>query len=83
MNFIWDINKSIENVLKHDLQYRLMGFGFNPEVVDGHDYEALHACLAQKPQIVIANTIKGKGIKCMEGQAKFHYRLPTEEELNG
>jgi transketolase len=70
----------IENVLKHDLQYRLMGWGFSPEVVDGHDYEALHKVLTAKPQVVIANTIKGKGFKALENKACFHYRVPSETE---
>jgi transketolase len=33
------------------------------------------------PQVIIANTIKGYGVLCMENVPKFHFRLPTEEEL--
>lgn len=34
-----------------------------------------------KPKILIVNTIKGYGLLCMENIAKFHFRIPTEEEL--
>jgi len=33
------------------------------------------------PQVLIANTIKGYGVLCMENVPKFHFRLPTQEEL--
>jgi len=33
------------------------------------------------PQVIIANTIKGYGVLCMENVPKFHFRIPTEEEL--
>jgi transketolase len=36
----------------------------------------LLAILKSKPQVVIAKTIKGKGVDYMEGVAKWHYRLP-------
>ena len=31
--------------------------------------------------VIIAETIKGYGLRCMENIAKFHFRVPTEEEL--
>ncbi|MFA4992789.1 MAG: transketolase, partial [Candidatus Omnitrophota bacterium] len=33
------------------------------------------------PGVIIARTIKGYGLKCMEGIPKFHFRTPTPEEL--
>jgi transketolase len=33
-----------------------------------------------KPQLVIANTIKGKGVSFIEGQAAWHHKVPTEEQ---
>ena len=70
----------VSDVMEHDLQARFTGWGFKPMVCNGHDYEVLAFVLGKRPPILIANTVKGKGFKCMEGQAKFHYRLPTEEE---
>jgi transketolase len=66
----------IENVLSHNLSNRFTGWGFKPITCDGHNYMELLAVLKSKPQVVIANTIKGKGVPEMEGVAKWHYRLP-------
>jgi transketolase len=33
------------------------------------------------PQVLIAHTVKGYGVYCMENIPKFHFRLPTEDEL--
>lgn len=53
--------------------------------LDGHDHAALHAKLtqssAQKPNVVIAHTIKGKGVSFMEGTLEWHYKSPSPEQL--
>jgi transketolase len=55
--------------------------------VDGHDVAALHSALsripleANKPTAIIAHTIKGKGVSFMEGQIAWHYKAPSDEEL--
>jgi len=50
--------------------------------VDGHDmYEIIQFLSRPSRRIIIAETIKGKGLKCMESVAKFHYRVPTDDEL--
>lgn len=81
----------LDNVLDRedgDLLRRLSGFGLNPVEVDGHDIPALcrnlaagKQCRQGIPSVTIARTIKGYGLRCMEGISKFHFRLPTEEEL--
>ncbi len=54
-------------------------FGWRALRIDGHDFEqicgALDASLAEKekPCIIIADTVKGKGVDFMENQAKWHY----------
>jgi len=61
-------------------------FGWHVQEVDGHDHEALKsAYLAARsnsdlPSVVIAHTIKGKGISFMEQQVLWHYRTPQGEE---
>jgi len=70
----------IDNVLEHDLMGRLKGWGFIPFECDGHDYNELLRCIRIKPQVIIANTIKGKGFPFMEGIAKWHYRVPNEDD---
>lgn len=62
-------------------------FGWAVRHVDGHDIEALKATFAAmpftpgKPSLVIAHTIKGKGISYMENTLKWHHGVPTTEQL--
>ena len=54
-------------------------FGFHVETVDGHSFPELNRAFSHigntntKPLVVIANTVKGKGIPLMENQADWHY----------
>jgi transketolase len=63
-------------------------FGWNVSEVDGHDHEAMKEIISNirksvssKPNVIIANTIKGKGISFMENQVVWHYRPPSDEQL--
>jgi transketolase len=62
-------------------------FGWHVIVVDGHDIVALQAAFAEaaatkgKPTILIANTVKGKGVSFMEDNPKYHGVAPTKEEV--
>lgn len=60
-------------------------FGWNVVEIDGHNYaeikEALLTRVSGKPTLVIANTIKGKGVSFMENIPIWHYRMPNEQEL--
>lgn len=61
---------------------RWEAFGWNVIEIDGHDHDALRDALSQtsedKPTVVIANTIKGKGISFMEMDILWHYRFPHD-----
>ncbi len=60
-------------------------FGWNVVEIDGHNYaeikEALLTRQKRRPTLVIANTIKGKGVSFMENVPIWHYRMPNEQEL--
>ena len=60
-------------------------FGWNVIEIDGHSYaeikEALLIRQIEIPTLVIANTVKGKGVSFMENVPIWHYRMPNEEEL--
>lgn len=64
-------------------------FGWNTLEVNGHDHEELTAALqgcreSNKPTVVLAETIKGKGISYMEQNILWHYRFPhAGEEYDG
>jgi transketolase len=53
--------------------------------IDGHDHAALTRALGKNsgelPQVIIANTIKGKGVGFMEGKLEWHYKAPSAELL--
>jgi transketolase len=61
-------------------------FGWNVLDIDGHNHEALRKAFdeaqlsSEKPTVIIANTIKGKGISFMENDILWHYRFPHEGE---
>ena len=62
-------------------------FGWNVVQVDGHSVEALlaafAACAAERarPNVIIAHTVKGKGVSFMEDTHAWHGKAPTTEEL--
>lgn len=62
-------------------------FGWHVIELDGHDIPALQAAFAEaaatkgKPAVLIAHTIKGKGVSFMENNPKFHGVAPTTAEV--
>ncbi len=61
-------------------------FGWDVREVDGHDHAALKQALgkphAERPTVVIAHTVKGKGVSFMENTVLWHYRTPQGDEFN-
>jgi transketolase len=61
-------------------------FGWHTIDIDGHDLnQILSACqeaekMKSKPSVIIARTIKGKGVSFMENNVAFHGKAPTREE---
>ena len=72
------------NTLEVDMAKRFKGFGWNVIEIDGHDHDALRKVLKDtsnpehKPTVVIAHTIKGKGVSFMEMDILWHYRFPHD-----
>ena len=58
-------------------------FGWQPYQVDGHNFREIAGVLQEphhgRPKIIIARTIKGKGVAFMENEMKWHYYLVTDE----
>jgi transketolase len=60
-------------------------FGFEVLDIDGHDFSALAGALdkgwaaADKPVLILANTVKGKGVDFMENNVKWHYASGDSE----
>ncbi len=83
-----DFIKNILDQRENDLLRRLKGFGLSCLACPGHDIVQLVRSISkvkkssQKvPHAMVAHTTKGFGLKCMENVPKFHYRVPTEEDL--
>ncbi len=70
----------------YPLDEKFRAFGWNILTVDGHDYDQLHQAYADarackgKPTMIIAKTVKGKGVSFMENQAGWHGVAPTPEQ---
>ena len=88
---IVDYNKlqsldTVENTLNLEpLDQKFLSFGWNVIKGSGHDFSQINdsfqkAYRSQKPSIIIADTIKGKGVSFMENSVLWHYRSPQGEE---
>lgn len=61
--------------------------GWFVQQIDGHDMRAILSALAAaraargRPAVIIARTVKGKGVSFMEGNAAWHSRVPTADEV--
>jgi transketolase len=67
------------------LDEKLLAFGFELRVIDGHDWgqliEAFAPSTGGKPVGVIANTIKGKGVSFIEDRVEWHHKVPSAEQV--
>ena len=80
---------TVEETLKLEpFEQKWKDFGWNAESVDGHDVRALRAACDRakanagsgKPSVILAHTVKGKGVSFMENDILWHYRTPQGEE---
>jgi transketolase len=68
------------------LEEKFRAFGFSTRTVNGHNFEELVAVFNQvpfekgRPNLILAKTIKGKGIKFIENAVEWHHHVPTDEE---
>ena len=90
--FILDLNglqidgkiTEVMNPTPHDKKFE--GFGFNVILANAHDFESIEAAFAAarackgKPSVIIANSVKGKGVSFMEDQAGWHGAAPNDEQ---
>ena len=72
----------------NNITEKFLSFGFNVINIDGHNIDSIIDAFTTarqtkgKPTIIIAKTIKGKGISFMENKASWHGKAPSEEEYN-
>lgn len=83
---IIDYNHSSDRALSLDkMEDKFKSFGWKCITIDGHNHNEIEKSLNTKhsnqPLAIIANTIKGFGIKTMENNPEWHHKYPTNEEL--
>jgi len=77
-------NKDVMNI--EPIGDKFKSFGWHVINIDGHSFEEIIKAIDEakltkgKPTIIIAKTIKGKGVSFMENKADWHGRAPSEEE---
>lgn len=92
LKVIVDSNKlqamdSVENIVSlGSLFNKFLAFNWFVSEIDGHNIEEIVGVLtyggfSSRPAIIIANTIKGKGISFMENNAPYHAKVLGEEEI--
>ena len=82
----WQAMGRTNDVIDLDINKIFSGFGWLETKINGHDHDEIEATInyqqgSDRPWVVVAETIKGKGISFMENHLLFHYKHVTEEEL--
>ena len=82
------IDGEVESVMNiNPIEDKFKTFGWNVITIDGHDFDQIFAALDMakdtvgKPTMIIAKTIKGKGVSFMENQASWHGSAPNAEQV--
>lgn len=79
-----------ETMTLEPINKKYEAFGWHVQEIDGHDMNQIHDAILKtqeigpkehKPCVIIAHTIKGKGVSFMEDQVKWHGIAPNDEEL--
>ena len=79
-----DTTKRIMNI--DPLRKRFESFGWVYNEINGHDMKEIISAFEKipyekdKPSVIVANTIKGKGVSFMENVPMWHFRAPSPEE---
>lgn len=71
-----------------NLPAKWSAFGFRSKVVDGHDEGELKEAFewsaetrGEQPSVIVARTIKGKGVPFLQGHGPWHHKIPSAEEF--
>ena len=78
--------KNEEVITVAPIEDKFRSFGWDVQTIDGHDFEEIAAAVEKaktvkdRPQAIIAETVKGKGVSFMEDQAGWHGKAPNDEQ---
>ena len=86
-NKLQSLGSTEQTMRLEPLASKFLAFGWDVREVDGHDHTQLRECLTalpwtkKNPSILIAHTIKGKGVSFMENKVEWHYKSPDADQL--
>lgn len=83
---VLDFNHSTDRALElGDVGSKFKSFGWAVKEIDGHDHDQIETALKSsnltQPLLVLANTVKGKGLSTMESNPEWHHKTPTAENM--
>lgn len=84
-NKLQGYGRTNEVIDQSNLAERWAAFGWEAYEADGHNPNELLKILElpqNKPKVIIAHTVKGKGVSFMEDKLEWHYKSLTEEQFN-
>lgn len=75
-----------DDVVFSNFTNKMNSFGWNCIEINGHSFADITRAFemsksTDKPLMILANTIKGKGISFMENETKWHHSLPSQKEI--
>lgn len=74
----------LKDILNVDpLRKKWESFGWEVREIDGHNFREIEKAILEKqtkPMVILAKTVKGKGVSFMEGNNLYHYKAPSAEE---
>lgn len=85
----WQATGRSQEVMALDpLAAKWEAFGWHAQEINGHDFSEIRVALDKarsekdRPSVIVAHTVKGKGISFMEDDNNWHYRTPNPDELS-
>lgn len=82
----YEQTSNIQSIKSVEKKFSASGWAVNN--VNGHDYSDMHSKFIGipfqngKPSLLIANTVKGKGVAEMENKLEWHYKSPSDHEVS-
>lgn len=87
-NRLQSYGSDVEVMDMGDIKAKFASFECNALEINGHDYDQIYWALMtacgrnqSKPTVIIANTVKGKGVSFMENRLEWHFKSPSDEQL--
>ena len=80
--------KTADVMPSEPLDAKYEAFGWHVIRIDGHDFDQIRAALAEaktvagRPTMILARTVKGKGVSYMEDNAGWHGKAPSQEQYD-